>query len=172
MYRQLDPVRVKGRQLPVDIFEVTSLHAEAAGGKHPTLSPLGPPPLSLLPDAKASAPAAAARGLSHGGSASLAVSGESVGTLAPQLLHQSSLPGEHQQPPPQWAQGTGAGQAGNEGLLDLGDRLLSIASTVATPMRLMPHTPMIGECSCWDATCWDARCLVAELRSQQACSCS
>lgn len=149
MYQRLDPVRVKGRQLPVDIFEVTSLHAEGRPGARAAaaLSPLGPQPLAPPPALAEAAAAAAAGGL---GSASTgAVGAEAELTLAPQL---AAEPGAGSAGP-QGGLGAGAGAAagtapgggGTDGLLGMGDRLLSIASTSAAPVRLLPSTaPMIG----------------------------
>ena len=153
LYQQLDAVRVKGRQLPVDIYEVTSLHADAtSAGQRVVLSPLGPHSLAQAPSivAMQAAAVAAAAGLSRGASgaalpagASLerldnAVAGVQAQQLAQQQQQQLELCCDERQPPQQQSQG-GA-------LMDLNDRLLSIASTAAAPIRLMPHTPMIGEC--------------------------
>ena len=142
MYRQLDPVRVKGRQLPVDIFEVASLHAEAlAAGQRPGLSPLLPAtlPRGLPPGAQAAATTAGAR-LSRQGSAVGAAPGAppaegSLEALAAGLTSQQAQQAQQaQQTRP----------ADVDPLLGMGDRLLSIASTAAAPISLLPHTPMIG----------------------------
>lgn len=142
VYQQLDAVRVKGRQLPVDIYEVTSLHAEAlAAGQRPGLSPLLPTPLQrgLPPVAEAAAAVAAAR-LSRQGSAAgaAAVPPPAEGSL--EALAAGLATG---------AQAASAGpqqaQQGDSGaMLSMSDRLLSIASTAAAPVGLLPHTPMIG----------------------------
>lgn len=150
LYQQLDAVRVKGRQLPVDIYEVTSLHADAtSAGQRVVLSPLGPHSLAQVPSIVAiqAAAVAAAAGLSRGGSGAALPAGASLerldnavaGVQAQQLAQQQlELCCDDRQPPPQQSQG--------DALMDLNDRLLSIASTAAAPIRLMPHTPMIGEC--------------------------
>ncbi len=138
-------MRVKGRQLPVDIFEVTSLHAEAlASGQRPGLSPLlSALPQRSLPPAVEAAAAAAAAHLSRQGSAIGAAAGPapaegSLEALAADLAHgaQATAVG------PQQAQQAQQGSGGT--LLSMGDRLLSIASTAAAPVGLLPHTPMIG----------------------------
>lgn len=54
--------------------------------------------------------------------------------LAPQLAME--VEGQHEGGP----QGEQVGE-----LLQISDRLLSMASTSAAPVQLMPHTPMIGE---------------------------
>ena len=146
VYQQLDPVRVKGRQLPVDIYEVTSLHAEAlAAGQRPGLSPLLPTPLQrgLPPVAEAAAAVAAAR-LSRQGSAAgpAAVPPPAEGSL--EALAAGLAPGGRAccTEGPQQAQQ--AQQDDSGAMLSMSDRLLSIASTAAAPVGLLPHTPMIG----------------------------
>jgi hypothetical protein len=157
VYQQLDAVRVKGRQLPLDIYEVTSLHADAiSAGQRPILSPLGPQSLAQAPSivAMQAAAVAAAAGLGRGGSGAALPAGASLERLdsatagAPQQAQQAQQQQRQQQqplelccddwqPPPPQRHG--------DALMDLNDRLLSIASTAAAPIRLMPHTPMIGE---------------------------
>ncbi|KAL4458480.1 hypothetical protein ABPG75_013345 [Micractinium tetrahymenae] len=154
-YQQLEPVRVKGRQAPVDIFEVTSLHAEATGQRF-ALSPLGPQPLPPVPPAAEAAAAAVGAGLVRRGSGVLpgpgiirsgsgalaaqpdAVPAAGMQAVAPTLAAQLAGAADTAQ------QGDAAGGPQNGGLLQMSDRLLSIASTSAAPIQLMTHTPMIG----------------------------
>lgn len=142
VYQQLDPVRVKGRQLPVDIFEVTSLHAEAlASGQRPGLSPLlsSLPPRGLPPAVEAAAAAAAVhlsrQGSAVGPAAAPPPAEGSLEALAADLTRNTQAGGAE----PQQAQ-----QGGSSTLLSMGDRLMSVASTAAAPVGLLPHTPMIG----------------------------
>ena len=154
VYRQLDAVRVKGRQQPVEIFEVASLDSEGATapGQRLLHSPLGPQPLPAVPPVAAAAAVAAAAGLTEARSrrSSFApspqqrLSGAVLGSggaleslasaLAPQLLQLQPQAEELPQAPT--AQGSDS--------LGLGDRLLSIASTAAAPIKLAPNAPMIG----------------------------
>lgn len=142
VYQQLDPVRVKGRQLPVEIFEVTSLHAEAlASGQRPGLSPLlsSLPPRGLPPAVEAAAAAAAAhlsrQGSAVGPAAAPPPAEGRLEALAADLTRNAQACCVE----PQQAQQRGSGT-----LLNMGDRLMSVASTAAAPVGLMPHTPMIG----------------------------
>lgn len=153
-YQQLEPVRVKGRQAPVDIFEVTSLHAEATGQRF-ALSPLGPQPLRPVPPAAEAAAAAVGAGFVRRGSgaltgAELSLDGREAaadaGLLAvPPTLAPTGVGDTAYQQQQQEQQGEGAGGP-DSGALQADDRLLSVASTSsAAPIQLANHTPMIGE---------------------------
>lgn len=162
-YQQLEAVRVKGRQTPVDIFEVTSLHAEATGQRF-ALSPLGPQPLPPVPPAAKAAAAAVGAGLVRRGSGALPGAGNMLGGEAaadggrqqagPALSLELSGAGQvtHQQQQQQQQQGEAAGGPASSGLLQTSDRVLSIASTSAAPIQLANHTPMIGEEGCRGAS--------------------
>ncbi len=154
-YQQLEPVRVKGRQAPMDIFEVTSLHAEATGQRF-ALSPLGPQPLRPVPPAAEAAAAALGAGFMRRGSgaligAEISLNGRGAaadaGLLAvPPTLAQTGAgdTADHNQQLQQ-QQGEAAGGP-DSGALQADDRLLSVASTSsAAPIQLANHTPMIGE---------------------------
>ena len=139
----------------MEIFEVASLHAEGdASERRAWLSPLGPKPLvQLAPTAEA---AVAASGLIRGpsgGNDGLAPS--RVGSTAEALAASGSqdvagAPSELQAREPPVAAASGAGEAqgqgagGHGGMLELTDRLMSMASTSAAPLSLLTHTPMIG----------------------------
>jgi hypothetical protein len=168
VYRQLKPVQVKGRQQPVEVFEVSSLDSEATVGRASLLqSPLGAKPLAPAPAVAAAAAAEAAVGLheargrrgssvpqprpvSARPSVTAVSPQDSAGALeslasalAPQLLQLEEAAGAEQAP-----EQTGAPQPDSQGLGQVvgeEERVVPSAPPLAAPGRVAPNTPLVGE---------------------------
>ena len=125
VYCPLEPVRVKGRTQPVDIFEVTSLHAEAAAaGRRPGLSPLGPHLLGQAPPLAEAAVAAVSTRLGRSGSGAVPGASAGGGGILDVLAQ---------------TQEAAAQQGG------LGGSMLSLEPPAVAHGGAAPPSPMIGE---------------------------